>query len=603
MAHDDHLERSRQSSRQSVITDAEQLDDPFVENHAIENPLNPRIRHEGPTFINLERRKSSASRHPSAADNADDKLETVVERGEMSPETIRPAQCESIRVDTPTLAKRLEEKVDPALDGYESPTKTQSHADTSISSKSKVPRLSSIANLKNHLFRSSRGEKDTTQSTKSGGNSDLDDMMNDLSSLKANARTESVRTGTLSAMLTESSGYAATGTDGSQDTGPDIFGGDGAVPRRGSKNRKRAHKLNDTSSKEWSQHSPERKSSLRGKRGVSPRKEQEPWKRAPVMVDFTTNAELVDDTLSTFMTSLTYAISTYYSIPETSICLTVRPSVQMMLAGTFGAAYQLTITGINELFEKANNENKVASALLSHDIWLSLRIPAARGIIKYQAISGDSVFYDGFSASPAHKHRIAEKDSGVNIFEDPMPAATPYEKSKSLGHGVKRTALRGVRSISNFSRITGRNHREKDAIKLGRSDEPLVEDKENGFNFDFDGERERQRRLARELDDKDRSEEEVIGFGRYSTSFEKGEEAGYTTDRDLIKGKESGVRSKKESAKATEKAREMELQREIERVQERERVRVLEEHLEKGKERQGRMRRIKSMGMGLLRQG
>lgn len=288
---EEHPEPPQQWSRHPALREDYRLDDPFVENQAPENPLNPRIRHDGPTFINFDRRKSSGSRHPSELGSAHDKLETVVERGEMSPETIRPPQYESITDDTPALAHRLQEKVDPALDGTESPTKTQSHAGTSISSKGKVPRISSIANLKNHLFRSSRSEKDKTQSTKSGV-SDLDDMMNDLSSLKAAARTESIRTGTNSGMLTESSGYMATGTDGSQETRMDTFGGDGAVPRRGSKNRKRGHRLADSSSKDWSQHTPERKNSGKVRRGMSPGKDIEPWKRAPVMVDFTTNAEV-----------------------------------------------------------------------------------------------------------------------------------------------------------------------------------------------------------------------------------------------------------------------------------------------------------------------
>lgn len=310
------------------------------------------------------------------------------------------------------------------------------------------------------------------------------------------------------------------------------------------------------------------------------------------------------------MTNLSYSICNFYSVPETSICLTVRPSVQMMLAGTFGAAYLLTISGVNELFERDTNENKVTSALLSHDIWTYLRIPAARGVIKYQAMGCDMVYYDGYSASPAQKNRIAQKpkDTEPNTFDDPMPSASARDKSKSLGHGVKRSALRSVRSISNFSRITGRHHKEKDAMKLGRSDEPLIEDKENVFDFDFEGERERHRRLDRELDhkDRDRSEDEVIGFGRYSTSYEKADEAGYTRDIDFGKPRNTGIMSRKESIKARDKAaRDEELRREIEKVQERGRERVLEEMMRKGKEKEsrGRMRRIKSMGMGLLRQG
>ena len=276
------------------------------------------------------------------------------------------------------------------------------------------------------------------------------------------------------------------------------------------------------------------------------------------------------------MKTLSISVANCFGVPETSISLAVCPCVHMMLAGTYAVAYVMNIAAIEEAYEAkyggVDGLNRATRSLLEHDVYTELRIHASRGIINYHIADKYSISYDGYipmeEVEKTPKAMKNEKEAGFEIHEDGHSHPSPA-KPRSMSHGFKKTALRGVRSISN---MTKRTHRDREREHAKNPMPPLPtqrevlgsEDKENvSGDFGFDS--------ATGSEANEKAEE--AGMWKREARMEK--RMGVILSQKEVDGEEETVlMSRKERMKG------------------------------EGKESSaGRMRRIKSMGMGILRQG
>lgn len=95
----------------------------------------------------------------------------------------------------------------------------------------------------------------------------------------------------------------------------------------------------------------------------------------------------------TFITDLSYALSTRYQRSESSILVTVTHSCCLLFGGSFDPAYTLTINALPSQLQPVTNKRN--AALLSKAMEEGLGVGPDRGVIKFCAIAEDNLANGG----------------------------------------------------------------------------------------------------------------------------------------------------------------------------------------------------------------
>ncbi|TVY29365.1 hypothetical protein LHYA1_G001383, partial [Lachnellula hyalina] len=110
-----------------------------------------------------------------------------------------------------------------------------------------------------------------------------------------------------------------------------------------------------------------------------------------VLADVRTNVIISDE--YTFITDLSYALSTRYQRSENSIIVTVLHSACLLYGGNFDPAYTLTISAIPSLLQPVTNKRN--AILLQKAMDEGLGVPPDRGLIKFIPIAEENLATGG----------------------------------------------------------------------------------------------------------------------------------------------------------------------------------------------------------------
>jgi hypothetical protein len=141
----------------------------------------------------------------------------------------------------------------------------------------------------------------------------------------------------------------------------------------------------------------------------------------------------------TFITDLSYHLSTRYQRPENSIVVTVAHSCCMLFGGNFDPAYTLTITAVNSQLQPVTNKRN--ATLLAKAMEESLGVAPKRGVIKFLAMSEDNLATDGKTITGEIEE--LEKEHAENN------SSLQRSLSKSTAKSKRRHSMRSLRTTKN----------------------------------------------------------------------------------------------------------------------------------------------------------
>ncbi|RDL40413.1 Tautomerase [Venustampulla echinocandica] len=150
-----------------------------------------------------------------------------------------------------------------------------------------------------------------------------------------------------------------------------------------------------------------------------------------IMTDVKTNVIIQDE--YTFITDLSYSLSTRYQRPESSISVTVAHSACLLFGGTFDPAYTMTITALGSQLQPVTNKRN--ASLLAKAMDEALGVPPNRGLIKFVPVAEENLATGG-------------KTVAGEIEELAKAAA---EENANLKRSLSRNALRSTKKQSTTS--------------------------------------------------------------------------------------------------------------------------------------------------------
>ncbi|TVY54713.1 hypothetical protein LCER1_G002943 [Lachnellula cervina] len=151
-----------------------------------------------------------------------------------------------------------------------------------------------------------------------------------------------------------------------------------------------------------------------------------------VLADVRTNVIISDE--YTFITDLSYALSTRYQRSENSIIVSVVHSACLLYAGNFDPAYTLTISAIPSLLQPVTNKRN--AILLSKAMDEGLGVPSDRGLIRFIPIAEENLATGGKTISGATEELEKENASkSLSLIRTLSRAATRRASMKSPPRG------------------------------------------------------------------------------------------------------------------------------------------------------------------------
>lgn len=159
-----------------------------------------------------------------------------------------------------------------------------------------------------------------------------------------------------------------------------------------------------------------------------------------VMADVRTNVIIQDE--YTFITDLSYSLSSRYQRPESSILVTVSHSACLLFGGSFDPAYTLTITALPSQVQPVTNKRN--AALLQKNMEDALGVSPERGLVKFVAIAEENMATNGRTA--AGEIEDLESAEGINRRK-----STAINRKSSVtpggANGSKRKSTRSLKSL------------------------------------------------------------------------------------------------------------------------------------------------------------
>ncbi|KAK0711263.1 Tautomerase/MIF superfamily, partial [Lasiosphaeris hirsuta] len=165
---------------------------------------------------------------------------------------------------------------------------------------------------------------------------------------------------------------------------------------------------------------------------------------AMVMAEVKTNVIISDE--FSFITELSYHLSTRYQRPVSSIVVTLHHGACMFFGGSFDAAYAMTIFALpSQLLPTTNKRN---AALIQRHMEEGLGVPPSRGLLRFVPTEEEHLACNGKTMAG----EINELEKGyVASYINPTA-------DDSLGVARKRSGARkklGVKSFASFRPPSG----------------------------------------------------------------------------------------------------------------------------------------------------
>lgn len=91
----------------------------------------------------------------------------------------------------------------------------------------------------------------------------------------------------------------------------------------------------------------------------------------------------------TFITDLSYTLSSRYARPENCVCVSITHSACLLFGGSFEPAYTMTITALPSLVQPTTNKRN--AALLQKSMEDVLGVSPQRGLIKFVAVGEENL--------------------------------------------------------------------------------------------------------------------------------------------------------------------------------------------------------------------
>lgn len=129
-----------------------------------------------------------------------------------------------------------------------------------------------------------------------------------------------------------------------------------------------------------------------------------------------------------FITDLSYHLSSRYQRPISSIVINLNHGCCMMFGGTFDPAYTLTIHALPCLVQPTTNKRN--AALIQQHIQETLGVITSRGYVRFVATPEENVAVGG-------KTIAAEIEKSSNATADDKPAETRKHAKSNRRIGVK----------------------------------------------------------------------------------------------------------------------------------------------------------------------
>jgi hypothetical protein len=143
-----------------------------------------------------------------------------------------------------------------------------------------------------------------------------------------------------------------------------------------------------------------------------------------------------------FITDLSYSLSTRYQRPESSILVTVAHSACMVFGGSFDPAYTMSITALKSQLQPITNKRN--STLLAKTMEESLGVSANRGIIKFLSIAEEDYATDGKT--------VAGEIEELERLSSEEPSALQRGLSKASGRD-KRNSTKSLRKLKSTPQL------------------------------------------------------------------------------------------------------------------------------------------------------
>ncbi|XXH04633.1 GTP-binding protein gtr2 [Hypoxylon texense] len=163
---------------------------------------------------------------------------------------------------------------------------------------------------------------------------------------------------------------------------------------------------------------------------------------AIVLAELRTNVIIKDE--YSFITDLSYHLSSRYQRPISSIVINLNHGCCMMFGGTFDPAYTLTIHALPCLVQPTTNKRN--AALIQQHIKETLGVITSRGYVRFVATPEENVAVGG-------KTIAAEIDKSSNATTDDKPAETRKNAKSNRRIGVKSFGGFKSASMTDLARV------------------------------------------------------------------------------------------------------------------------------------------------------
>jgi len=158
-------------------------------------------------------------------------------------------------------------------------------------------------------------------------------------------------------------------------------------------------------------------------------------KESPILADVRTNVIISDE--YTFITDLSYNLSTRYQRPESSIVVTVAHSCCMLFGGNFDPAYTLTITALGSQLQPVTNKRN--ASLLAKVMEEALGVVPNRGIIRFLAIPEENLATDGRTIAGEIEELEKETADTNTSLQRSLSRGAPKSKRRNSIRSLRAT--------------------------------------------------------------------------------------------------------------------------------------------------------------------
>ncbi|KAF4631795.1 hypothetical protein G7Y89_g6333 [Cudoniella acicularis] len=162
----------------------------------------------------------------------------------------------------------------------------------------------------------------------------------------------------------------------------------------------------------------------------------------------------------TFITDLSYGLSTRYQRPQSSILVTVAHSACLMFGGSFDHAYTMTITALASQVQPVTNKRN--AALLAKAMEEGLGVTPNRGLIKFIPIAEENIATNGKTLAGEIddlEKETAEENANLN-----------RSLSRSHPKNKKRQSMKSLRNLKSSSHLP--THDEQMTLSLSEPQSP-----------------------------------------------------------------------------------------------------------------------------------